>query len=281
MTVSRHFASTYTAAREKFVLVPEPARPDGGLTTGRYAIARFDLATTGKPSHAGIDPRLGRSAVREMARRIIEIDLLSVVRGCRLFLPTMLAAGRGQIVSTASFAGLAGAPGIMTYGVAKAAVVTLSEQLRAEVQSRGVRVSVLCPSFFRTNLCESGIGSPRVMVAAQRLMDESPDTLDGVADKVFAAAERGDFMIIPTRREPIAEDAALTERETEALLAALLADLSPADARMLELRLREGLTLGQIANRLDLSRRTVYRGWARIQRVARRVLSDSAPPRDE
>lgn len=136
-------------------------------------------------------------------RRIIEIDLFSVVRGCRMFLPTMLAAGRGQIVSTASFAGLAGAPGIMTYGVAKAAVVALSEQLRAEVQSRGIRVSVLCPSFFRTNLCETGIGAPRVMVAAQRLMDESPDTLDGVADKVFVAAERGDFMIIPTAREPM------------------------------------------------------------------------------
>ncbi len=63
-----------TAAREKFVLVPEPARGDGGVTTGRYAIARFDLATTGKPSHAGVDPRLGRSAVKEMARRIIQIE---------------------------------------------------------------------------------------------------------------------------------------------------------------------------------------------------------------
>ncbi len=63
-----------TAARAKYVLVPEPARADGGITTGRYAIARFDLETTGKPSHAGVDPRLGRSAVREMARRIIQIE---------------------------------------------------------------------------------------------------------------------------------------------------------------------------------------------------------------
>ena len=63
-----------TAARQKYVLVPEPARADGGLTTGRYAIARFDLETRGRPSHAGIDPRLGRSAVREMARRIIAIE---------------------------------------------------------------------------------------------------------------------------------------------------------------------------------------------------------------
>lgn len=134
---------------------------------------------------------------------LLNIDLLSVVRGCRLFLPGMLAAGRGQILSTASFAGLAGAPGIMTYGVAKAAVVALSEQLRAEVQHKGVRVGVICPSFFRTNLCQTAIGSERVRTAAQRLMDASPDTLDGVADKAFAAAERGDFMIIPTRREPM------------------------------------------------------------------------------
>ena len=34
-------------------------------------------------------------------------------------------------------------------------------------------------------------------------MDTSPDTLDGVADKTFAAPERGEFMIIPTRREPL------------------------------------------------------------------------------
>lgn len=63
-----------TAARQKYVLVPEPARNDGGLTTGRYAIARFDLEARGKPSHAGTDPRLGRSAVREMARRTIAIE---------------------------------------------------------------------------------------------------------------------------------------------------------------------------------------------------------------
>jgi len=63
-----------TAARQKYVLIPEPARPDGGVTWGRYAIARFNLETLGVPIHAGVDPRLGRSAVREMARRIIEIE---------------------------------------------------------------------------------------------------------------------------------------------------------------------------------------------------------------
>ena len=62
------------AARHKYVLVPEPGRPDGGVVTGRYAIARFNLAATGRPSHAGARLAEGRSAIREMARRLIEIE---------------------------------------------------------------------------------------------------------------------------------------------------------------------------------------------------------------
>jgi len=63
-----------TASRNKFVLVPEPATKGGGVVWGRYAIARFNLETVGQPVHAGVDPRLGQSAVKEMARRIIEIE---------------------------------------------------------------------------------------------------------------------------------------------------------------------------------------------------------------
>jgi glutamate carboxypeptidase len=62
------------ASRHRFVLVPEPARPDGGVVTGRYAIARFNLEATGRPSHAGARPGEGRSAIREMARKLIEIE---------------------------------------------------------------------------------------------------------------------------------------------------------------------------------------------------------------
>ena len=62
------------ASRNKCVLVPEPARADGGLSTGRYAIARFNLQAHGRPSHAGARLAEGRSAIREMARRILEIE---------------------------------------------------------------------------------------------------------------------------------------------------------------------------------------------------------------
>lgn len=62
------------AARAKVVLVPEPGRKGGGVTSGRYAIARFNIAAIGAPSHAGARLSEGRSAIREMARRTLEIE---------------------------------------------------------------------------------------------------------------------------------------------------------------------------------------------------------------
>jgi glutamate carboxypeptidase len=62
------------ASRHKYVLIPEPGRRDGGVVTGRYAIARFNLETTGRPSHAGARLAEGRSAIREMAKQLIAIE---------------------------------------------------------------------------------------------------------------------------------------------------------------------------------------------------------------
>lgn len=65
------------AARHAVVLVPEPARPDGGVVTGRYAIARFNLRAVGKPSHAGARLADGRSAIREMCRQVVAIEAMT------------------------------------------------------------------------------------------------------------------------------------------------------------------------------------------------------------
>jgi glutamate carboxypeptidase len=62
------------AARNKYVLVPEPGHEDGGVTIGRYAIARFNLRTVGQPSHAGARLEDGKSAIAAMARKIVEIE---------------------------------------------------------------------------------------------------------------------------------------------------------------------------------------------------------------
>jgi glutamate carboxypeptidase len=65
------------ASRNAIILVPEPSRPDGGVVTGRYAIARFNLRATGRPSHAGAALSSGRSAIREMCKQVMAIEAMT------------------------------------------------------------------------------------------------------------------------------------------------------------------------------------------------------------
>ena len=65
------------AGRAIAVLVPEPARRGNGVTSGRYAVARYHVSTCGRPSHAGLRLSEGRSAIRKMAETIIAIESMS------------------------------------------------------------------------------------------------------------------------------------------------------------------------------------------------------------
>lgn len=65
------------ALANSYFLCPEPAQADNAVTTGRYAIARFEITCSGVPSHAGANVKGGISAVRELAHRIIEIEAMT------------------------------------------------------------------------------------------------------------------------------------------------------------------------------------------------------------
>jgi NAD(P)-dependent dehydrogenase (short-subunit alcohol dehydrogenase family) len=130
---------------------------------------------------------------------IVEINLLGVVRGCRTFVPLLKEQRSGQIVNTASLAGLVHAPAMASYNTVKAGVVALSETLSHELAPYGVGVSVVCPSFFRTNLHESLRGADtETEASATELITKAPRSADVVADRVV----RG----IDARREVILTD---------------------------------------------------------------------------
>ncbi len=65
------------AAKNRFVLVPEPAQDGADLITGRWAFQRFVIRARGKPAHAGATLASGKSAIREIAEQIIEIENMS------------------------------------------------------------------------------------------------------------------------------------------------------------------------------------------------------------
>lgn len=134
-------------------------------------------------------------------RWIIEVDLMGVVMGCHRFIPLLRDTARGgalcRIVNVASFAGLAAMPGISAYGTAKAAVVALSEQLRAELHGSGVGVSVVCPAFVRTRLLETfHCADPESRERVNRWMERSDISADDVARQTLDAISSGQFLVL-------------------------------------------------------------------------------------
>ena len=90
---------------------------------------------------------------------IIDINLFGVVRGTRAFAPMLKEQGSGRLVNVASLAGLVHPGGMGSYNAVKAAVVAFTETCGHELAPYGVRRSVVCPSYFRTNLMDSMRGS--------------------------------------------------------------------------------------------------------------------------
>jgi glutamate carboxypeptidase len=64
------------ARRSDAVLVLEPALAGGALKTSRKGIGQYHLVVTGVAAHAGVDPAKGVSAVRELARQILDLERL-------------------------------------------------------------------------------------------------------------------------------------------------------------------------------------------------------------
>ena len=93
-------------------------------------------------------------SVRELTpddwRWVMSVNLDGVFHGCRVFAPLLLERGAGQILNTASLGGLL--PSSSAYSASKAAVVSYSEILRADLEPDGIGVSCLCPGAVRTDL---------------------------------------------------------------------------------------------------------------------------------
>jgi NAD(P)-dependent dehydrogenase (short-subunit alcohol dehydrogenase family) len=89
------------------------------------------------------------------AKAQFETDFFGPVRMVKAVLPTMRKQGTGHIVNISSLAAVLPGPFESYYAAAKAALLAWSESLRHEVKSFGVKVSVIEPGFFKTNLSKT------------------------------------------------------------------------------------------------------------------------------
>lgn len=133
---------------------------------------------------------------------IVDINLMGVVRGCRVFVPLMRRQGHGRIINISSMAGLLSPPAMSAYCATKAAVVALSEVMQVELHGSGVGVCVVCPAFFRTGLAlHSRAVTSDLRATVEQLVSDSPVSADEIAQRVRSGVARRQFLILTHRAE--------------------------------------------------------------------------------
>jgi NAD(P)-dependent dehydrogenase (short-subunit alcohol dehydrogenase family) len=101
-----------------------------------------------------------------------------------------------------------------SYNAVKAAVVAFSETAAHELAPYGIGVTVVCPSYFKTNLMSSMRGGDADLAAQiARLVERSPITADDIAAAVLEGIDRGDELVVPDEPARAAYALKLTDRK--------------------------------------------------------------------
>lgn len=130
-------------------------------------------------------------------RRTLEVNLWGVIHGCHVFVPALRELGAGGVINVASAAGFTAAPGMAAYNVSKAGVVSLSEALAAELSGTGVAVTVLCPTFVRTNIFDGELIEPTAAHLARRIGNLVGFSPERVARTTLDAHDKGRLYVVP------------------------------------------------------------------------------------
>jgi NAD(P)-dependent dehydrogenase (short-subunit alcohol dehydrogenase family) len=132
---------------------------------------------------------------------VVGINLWGVLYGCHVFAPRFRQQRSGHILNIASAAGLAASPDVGPYNVTKAGVISLSETLVAELSEFQVGVTVVCPTFFNTNIVASGRFTGSAAEAkgksAQSFMEKSKLSASDVAARALRSCDKNQLYCVP------------------------------------------------------------------------------------
>ncbi|WP_328830345.1 SDR family oxidoreductase [Streptomyces sp. NBC_00252] len=136
-------------------------------------------------------------------KKVLDVNLWGVIHGCRLFGKQMAERGQGgHIVNTASAAAFQPSKALPAYSTSKAAVLMLSECLRAELSGQGIGVSAICPGLVNTNITSTahfaGVDAneeKRRQKKSARLYGMRNYPPEKVADAIVRAVVRNDAVV--------------------------------------------------------------------------------------
>ena len=126
---------------------------------------------------------------------IVGINQMAVIYGSFFAAPVMKKQGAGHIISIASAAGYANMPNMSMYNVTKASVISFSESVYTELMPFGINVSVVMPTFFKTNIMKLGRGPEDAMAVGNAMLKKVTILPSDVAIKILTDAGKGKFHI--------------------------------------------------------------------------------------
>ncbi|MGW0367519.1 SDR family oxidoreductase [Streptomyces coeruleorubidus] len=136
-------------------------------------------------------------------KKVLDVNLWGVIHGCRLFGRRMAERGQGgHIVNVASAAAYQPSRALPAYSTSKAAVLMLSECLRAELAGQGIGVTAVCPGFVNTAITSTahfaGVDAgeeKRLQQRAARLYGLRNYPPEKVAAAIVRAVVRNDAVV--------------------------------------------------------------------------------------
>lgn len=159
-------------------------------------------------------------------RSVLDVNLWGVIHGSRLFAAQMVERGEGgHIVNTSSAAAFTPSRSLPAYATSKAAVLMLSECLRAELKGRGIGVSAICPGIVNTNITRTS-----------RFVGQGEDDEARSRERVARAYARRNFGPGGVAKQIVAavrDDRAVVPVTPEARLGYLTSRVSPRVMRLL------------------------------------------------
>ncbi|GGS84729.1 MULTISPECIES: SDR family oxidoreductase [Streptomyces] len=136
-------------------------------------------------------------------RKVLDVNLWGVIHGCRIFGRQMAERGQGgHIVNTASAAAYLPSKSLPAYSTSKAAVLMLSQCLRAELAPQSIGVSAVCPGIVNTNITSTsrftgvdGAEEKRRQERAARLYRLRNFPPERVADAILRAVVHNEAVV--------------------------------------------------------------------------------------
>lgn len=152
--------------------------------------------------------------------KVVDVNLWGVIHGCRAFAPMMKErAEGGQIVNLASAAAYLPSKILTAYGTTKAAVLALSNGLRAELASEGIGVTAVCPGLVNTNITKTTKFVGVDEVEEKRRQKES--------SKLYARRNFGPERVAHDILRAVEKNVAIQPSTPEAKVALVLSRLTP------------------------------------------------------